>query len=110
MNEEEVNQQLPELSALTKQLSPDAMVLWSEDKRKEFVSKFNDRTRVSQYISLKTAEKIKQKAEDKQFVSKKHTNQFQGLSNKCMEVQVKLAVPNDSRNYYYQSYSSQTVG
>jgi hypothetical protein len=59
--------------ALSSQLTQDALVSWSDEKRKDFVKTFDERVRVAQFILLDTAAKVVAKATDKQFISGKHT-------------------------------------
>jgi hypothetical protein len=86
MNEEQVKQHLPEITTLTTELRSDAMSTWTEDKRKDFVKQFTKRARVSRYIALKTADSVRTKAIQKQFISSKHDKAFQDLQTKIGEI------------------------
>lgn len=61
-----------EVMSLTKELTGDALVNWSDEKRKEFVNTFESRVKAAQYILRKTAVTVWGKAFTRQFVSEKH--------------------------------------
>jgi len=62
--------------ALMKQIENDAMVTWTDERRKDFVGTFSKRTRVSQYLLTRTAEVIIKCALSKHFISQKHVNKL----------------------------------
>ena len=66
--------------ALMKQVTDqaDSMVQWSDEKRKEFAGTFDARVRAAQYILIKAAEEVYQKATSRQFLSKKHARKVFG--------------------------------
>jgi hypothetical protein len=74
-------QEVNNVLALSTELSKDALVSWSEEKRKDFVKTFNDRVKVAQFVLLETASKVLQKATTKQFISAKHTRGLLEIDN-----------------------------
>lgn len=58
--------------ALASQVSQDAIINWSDEKRKEFTKTFSDRVRVAQFILYSTADMIVKFGIDRQFISEKH--------------------------------------
>lgn len=49
-------------TALMKQVESDAMTTWSDERRKEFVDTFDKRSRVSQFLLIRTADKMAERA------------------------------------------------
>jgi hypothetical protein len=99
MNEQEVKEHLPEITVLSTELNADAMVGWTDEKRKDFVSKFTERARTSRYIAVQTAHYIMDKAQHKQFISQKHVKPFEGFGQKLLELQDRTTAQNGWQNY-----------
>jgi len=71
-------------TALVKQFEgqADQMALWSDDKRKDFVSTFNKRVEASEYILEQTAQIITQEARRRQYLSAKHNKAVEFTRNR----------------------------
>lgn len=70
MNQTE--QQVDNIQALTSQITSDALVNWSDDKRKLFTDTFDARIRTARYILIRTAAHVAFKGKEKHFISDKH--------------------------------------
>jgi hypothetical protein len=72
---------------LAKQLTSDALVTWSDERRQAFVETFNDRTLAARYILLQTAFYVREVASKRHYLSSKHTDHAQhdlyDLVNRC---------------------------
>lgn len=108
MDELQMTEHLPEITALSRELGKDAMIAWSEEKKKDFTVKFSERARVSQYIMALTAELVVQEAKAKQFISDKHLGgmQYRDTSSKLRDRREKPII---TGSYYNESYFD-TVG
>lgn len=62
---------------LVKQASSDGIQAWSDMRKKEFVGTFEQRTQSAKWILARTAEIIINRAENRKFISRKHTSPLQ---------------------------------
>ncbi len=65
-----------EITALTQQLTGDALATWSDEKRKDFTNTFAARVNVARYILVKTASIVAERATNRHFISDKHEKQL----------------------------------
>lgn len=65
-----------EITALTQQLTGDALAIWSDEKRKDFTNTFAARVNVARYILVKTASIVDERATNRHFISDKHKKQL----------------------------------
>ena len=55
------------------------IALWNDDKKKDFVTTFQQRLLASRYVLVKTAEQIRVVAQEKQYISAKHTGDIKNV-------------------------------
>lgn len=103
MSEENVKASGEEsITSLVQQVSRDAIVAWSDDKRREFVGTFTNRVKASQYIYLITGKRLLKKAQERQFIS---IRQYEEAKAKAAGLPVESLIdkkPGDA--CYYSGY------
>ena len=60
------------ITTLAQQITSDNLINWSDDRRKSFTNTFSSRVRAAQYILVKTAQYVAERASKKHFISGKH--------------------------------------
>lgn len=65
---------------LMQQAEDQGIVSWSEEKKKDFVNVFEHRSKCTQYILLKTAIVVLDRAQSRRFISRKHISDIEEIS------------------------------